>query len=269
MQAENLAEYYIERLIYIENTTNNVQHKVVFPNNSISLTFQFGEPVFEINGGRKLPLPFSAICGQLTKAKEFIFAQGSKMILVKFKPWAARFFFDCELHKYINQIIPLKHFVKSHPDASLNDEFLSVPDKQRIIVGFLQEQFKNISIDHATLQAINIIYSMNGQVKVDDLARKVFTSKRNLERKFKVATGLSPKKFIVNSRFQNGLHFLYEKKGLYDIAYDCGYWDQSHFSNDIKRITGITADNISPRLCRISPINSVFMSSSLQYKRLS
>ena len=40
MQADNLAEYYIEKLIYIENNTNIVQRKVAFPNNSISLMFQ-------------------------------------------------------------------------------------------------------------------------------------------------------------------------------------------------------------------------------------
>src|SRR6266851_4623049 len=125
MQVENLAKNYLERLIIIENNTNNFQRKVVFPNNSISLMFMIEGNIFEIRNGEKLSLPFSAICGQLTKMKEFMFAPGSRIILVKFKPWTAAFFFDYEFHRIINQIIPLKYFTDRHPDVAVQDKILS------------------------------------------------------------------------------------------------------------------------------------------------
>lgn len=230
--------------------------------------FQFGETIFENNCGRKLPIPLFAFCGQLTKSKEFLCAPDSKAILVKFKPWTARFFFNCELYKLTDQIIPLSNFINEDIAIQIIEQFSLVQDKRKLIVDFLQKKFNYISIDNSILQAIDIINKSKGKIKVDELACKVFNSKRNFERKFKALTGLSPKKFIMNIRFQNSLHFLNENNELNDIAYDCAYYDQSHFSNEIKKITGITANNISSQLCRISPIKSIFIPSSLQYKIL-
>lgn len=269
MKTGCLIENYFERIIYVENNTNNFQRKVVLPNNSINLMFQLGETIFENSYGKQLPVPLSAICGQLTKAKEYICPPGSKTIVVKFKPWTAGFFFNCGLHTFIDKNLPLSQFTNRHFDTQLNGQISSAYDKQKAIVNFLQQQFNYTIIDQSILQAINIIHETKGQIKVDDLAYKIFSSKRNFERKFKAVTGLSPKKFITNVRFQNSLHFLEANKGLIDIAYECGYCDPSHFSNDFKIITGITPDNISAQLCRISPIKSVFMSASLQYTGLS
>ncbi|MGI8952949.1 MAG: helix-turn-helix domain-containing protein [Chitinophagaceae bacterium] len=260
--------FYLDRILLVENNTNVVQRKVVFPNNTITLMFQFGETIFENNCGRKLPIPLFAFCGQLTKSKEFLCAPDSKAILVKFKPWTARFFFNCELYKLTDQIIPLSNFINEDIAIQIIEQFSLVQDKRKLIVDFLQKKFNYISIDNSILQAIDIINKSKGKIKVDELACKVFNSKRNFERKFKALTGLSPKKFIMNIRFQNSLHFLNENNELNDIAYDCAYYDQSHFSNEIKKITGITANNISSQLCRISPIKSIFIPSSLQYKIL-
>ena len=230
--------------------------------------FQFGETIFENNCGKKLPVPLLAFCGQLTKSKEFLCAPASKTILVKFNPWAARFFFDCELYRFTDQIIPLSNFLCEDLSMQMIEQFSIVQNKQKFVIDFLQKKFNYISIDKSILQAINIINETKGSIKVDELAGKVFNSKRSFERKFKALTGLSPKKFIMNVRFQNSLHFLHEKNELSDIAYDCAYYDQSHFSNEIKKITGTTANNISPQLCRISPIKSIVIPSSLQYKTL-
>ncbi|MDQ2719417.1 MAG: helix-turn-helix transcriptional regulator [Bacteroidota bacterium] len=260
--------FYLGRILLVENNTNVVQQKVVFPDNTITLMFQFGETIFENNCGRKLPVPLFAFCGQLTKSKEFLCPPASKAILVKFKPWTARFFFNCELHKLIDQVIPLINFINEDMTIQIIEQFSLVQDKRKFIVDFLQKKFNYISIDNAILQAIDIINKSKGKIKVDELACKVFNSKRNFERKFKALIGLSPKKFIMNIRFQNSLHFLNENNELNDIAYDCAYCDQSHFSNEIKKITGITANNISSQLCRISPIKSIFIPSSLQYKIL-
>src|SRR5258708_40019337 len=54
-------------------------------------------------------------------------------------------------------------------------------------------------------------------------------------------TGLSPKSLNKISRFQLSLRLIAKNEHpLTSIAYDCGYFDQSHFIRDFKSFTGIT-----------------------------
>ncbi len=268
INTEQFITTYLDRIIYAENNTNNFQRKIVLPNNSINLMFQFGETVFENSNEKQLPLDNSVICGQITKAKEYTCPPGSKTILIKFKPWTAGLFIAADLHEFIDQNISLSNLPNRQFTTQVIEQILSVSKKQ-IAIDFRQQKFNDIKIDKSILYAINIIYETKGLIKVDELSYKVFNSKRNFERKFKAVTGLPPKKFISNVRFQNCLQFLHANKDLKDIAFDCGFYDQSHFINEFKFITGFTTDNISSKICRIFPTKSIFIASSLQYTGLS
>jgi AraC-like DNA-binding protein len=84
----------------------------------------------------------------------------------------------------------------------------------------------------------NIIHS-KGLMPVDELAKRSFLSTRQFERNFKIFSGFSPKLYSRIIRFQSatqqyGTCF----KTLTDIAYDCGYYDQSHFIHDFKQFSG-------------------------------
>ncbi|MCI0750336.1 MAG: helix-turn-helix transcriptional regulator, partial [Flammeovirgaceae bacterium] len=88
----------------------------------------------------------------------------------------------------------------------------------------------------------SIINKSEGQIRVDSLAYEVGNSKRNLERKFKDTTGLTPKKFIDNTRFQFSLKRLSNNRDLQEVTFLSGYYDLSHFVNDFKKITGKTPE---------------------------
>ena len=86
--------------------------------------------------------------------------------------------------------------------------------------------------------SIGHIIHGRGLVNVRELARENFLSDRHLERKFKEFSGFSPKLFARISRFQAALTEYGSGKSLTAIAYDCGYYDQSHFINDFKEFSG-------------------------------
>jgi AraC-like DNA-binding protein len=93
------------------------------------------------------------------------------------------------------------------------------------------------------LPVITTINNYKGHITVEALARNHFISKRQLERNFKQQTGISPKEFINFVRFEFALQNIKEfhcKKSLLQIAFDSGYYDHAHLSNDIKRYTGLT-----------------------------
>jgi AraC-like DNA-binding protein len=103
---------------------------------------------------------------------------------------------------------------------------------------------KNRSIRYSpnnnVLNAIHQIESEQGRVSVETVARSVGYSRRSLERRFKESTGISVKKFTNHVRFNWALRLLLNGKSLANVAYDCAYFDQAHFTACFKELSGTT-----------------------------
>jgi AraC-like DNA-binding protein len=78
-------------------------------------------------------------------------------------------------------------------------------------------------------------------IRILDLADKVHISQRQLERRFKDRIGISPKHYLRLNRIQKAIQYLnlQNSNDLFSVAYSCGYFDQAHFINDFKKITGL------------------------------
>ncbi|TXJ23716.1 MAG: AraC family transcriptional regulator [Chitinophagaceae bacterium] len=67
-----------------------------------------------------------------------------------------------------------------------------------------------------------------------------YLSTRQFERNFKEFAGFSPKLYSRIIRFQSAIEqYGQTGKSLTEIAYDCGYYDQSHFIHDFKEFSGL------------------------------
>ncbi len=97
---------------------------------------------------------------------------------------------------------------------------------------------RNIGLSYVN-RAAEIIRKTKG-TRIDDLAENLFISQRQLEREFKDKLGISPKHYLRITRLNEVLRLLNDNQmiDLTSIAYQCGYFDQAHFINDFKRITG-------------------------------
>ncbi|MEO6548228.1 MAG: helix-turn-helix transcriptional regulator [Ferruginibacter sp.] len=242
MTNEQFIEFYLEGIFVAENNNLTSYRQIVFPENCIILGFQFENAISEIINGKDFTLPAFTIDGQLTRKKEYTILPGSKILLVKFKPHTASLFFP-NLYELTNQTISLTNLISNKVFKKLEEQFFRNNDKQKTIVNFLKQLMPNKPADKSIVQAITIINETSGQIRVHELASKIYHSKRNFERKFKTATGLTPKQFITNARFQHSLNLLQSNNDLVDIAYLSGYYDQSHFTHEFKVITGVTPDN--------------------------
>lgn len=87
--------------------------------------------------------------------------------------------------------------------------------------------------------AANLIRSTKG-VKIKEVSTRLRISKRQLEREFKEKIGISPKHYLRIIRINEVLRLLNKGKeiNLTSVAYHCGYFDQSHFIHDFKKLTG-------------------------------
>lgn len=87
--------------------------------------------------------------------------------------------------------------------------------------------------------SISHIIQTKGTTDVQTLAGNVCLSTRQFERKFKESAGFSPKLYSRIIRFQAAIaKYGSVTRSLADVAYDCGYYDQSHFIHDIKEFSG-------------------------------
>lgn len=134
------------------------------------------------------------------------------------------------------------HSVLGREGKELEERMLTAGDNRRrveILAGFLEGRLnKNRREEPLVFASIGHIIETRGLVNVTSLASEYFLSNRQFERKFKEFSGFSPKLFARINRFQAALKEYGSGKSLTDIAYDCGYYDQSHFINDFKEFSG-------------------------------
>lgn len=70
------------------------------------------------------------------------------------------------------------------------------------------------------------------------VAREVGWSERQLERRFLARVGVTPKRFAMLRRFERAVALLPTAPSLTSVALEAGYYDQSHFIREARRLTG-------------------------------
>lgn len=100
--------------------------------------------------------------------------------------------------------------------------------------------------DKVVRRAIAIVEQHLGEmISVDELARRLGTSRRNLERKFREELGVGPQKFARDLRLRYGLWLLsYTKKSVTDIGERCGFADTAHFSRLFREAFRMTPSEV-------------------------
>jgi AraC-like DNA-binding protein len=89
------------------------------------------------------------------------------------------------------------------------------------------------------IPAIRQVVAARGRLSIQSLSDQYFLSSRQFTRNFLQYAGFSPKLFSRLLRFESTLEeYGNRNKSLTEIAYDCGYYDQSHFIHEFKEFSG-------------------------------
>jgi AraC-like DNA-binding protein len=166
---------------------------------------------------------------------------------VVFRPEGLMKFFNIPLNELYNKNIPLK-FINNRFEQSIYtriQDSSSFNERIGIIENYLADllceninnfEFKRIN------HAVNLIMQSQGKVSIDLLASEVCLSRKQFERKFAEYIGASPKQYLKTIRLQLSLFLKARNRtlSLTGLAFDCGYYDQSHFINEFKFQTGLT-----------------------------
>lgn len=126
--------------------------------------------------------------------------------------------------------------------AELEERMLAAdddPGRLAILSDFLIGQLERRKRElPPVFTSINRMIEARGLIGVSKLASEYAMSNRQFERKFREFSGFTPKFYSRIIRFQAALKKFGSDSSLTDIAYACGYFDQSHFINDFKEFSG-------------------------------
>ena len=131
---------------------------------------------------------------------------------------------------------------------------LPVHDRKGKIIGVMgitrrdEERMKHHDVREVTAAVDYARKNCEKKVSAADLARATGVSLRNLHRKLSQTIGLSPHELILRTRIQAAAHSLVRTSApIIEIALDHGFCDQSAFTQQFRKRTGMTPKQFRKR----------------------
>jgi AraC-like DNA-binding protein len=133
-------------------------------------------------------------------------------------------------------------------------EAISVYERRLKELNFKPEDF-----DEKIAEAIGIIEENNGEIKIAELAEALNLSSRQLERRFKNSSGLTPKQYARARRLRATAVSLVENENLNwaTRAAEMGFTDQSHLTHEFVAVTGRSPNSFAEKVKQIEHGNLV------------
>jgi len=239
---------YVKQYWGLENVMDRGDHhdQRIVPTGLLELTFYFADRPRSMDPKREI-LDNTLISGQQNRAYDLQVSGTLNMFSITFQPQGAMMFFDLPLVELCDQTIPLKYLDQEWSDRVENDLFDAKGFQARIAI-IEKALWKLLMKNHKILDtaringSIQLINQSRGLIDINMLASRACLSRKQFERTFTACVGISPKRFLRIVRFQHVLLLKQHNMGssFTELAYQCGYYDQSHMIHDFKALSGLS-----------------------------
>lgn len=211
------------------------QWERVFPDGCAGIILNLGNKCLTDNGELSMESGKTYVVGAMNAFKDSFIDNDTHLIGVCLKPATfTNFYTYASQNELTNSTVELEKSNSFSFDKAYKNP-VNYFDR------FYSERIKTKT--YQLHSVINDIHFSKGTISIYDLAKRNFTTIRQLERNFKKFIGLSPKEYSSIIRFQYALSLIKDSKqnrSLLDIAFECGYYDHSHLSLEVKRNTGLS-----------------------------
>ena len=155
-------------------------------------------------------------------------------------------FTSMPVHFLKNQLLNPAELWGKEGQLWVNGVLTATNHQHRILLSenFLKKQFRSLS-QFPSLSICKYIQQEKGHIQIRQLATRFHFSSARFRQLFNERVGISPKGYCRIQRIKYALQQQPLETSLTNWAYQLGYFDQAHFSNDIKQITGL-----SPKECK-------------------
>ena len=181
---------------------------------------------------------------RVTRIKSWKYKNGMNGFVVVFRPGKFRWLFPFPMLECMNHALtfdgvkekPMLAYYYQIIKAKSTEERVDISNECILKRAELMDGKKEI-----TKEAIKLIYA-DLQLHISSISAYLEMTDRHFRRVFSSDMGMQPKQFQKLVRISSSIDKLDKlKKGnTTDIAYECGFFDQSHFINTFKELTRIT-----------------------------
>ncbi|MBN9381776.1 MAG: AraC family transcriptional regulator [Chitinophagaceae bacterium] len=204
------------------------------------LCFHYKGGFCEVTENKILPSFQTGIHGQSLHYRRFRTGESFGLFGAFLYPFAVPVLLGIPASEINNQMVDLASLLGREGEILAEKMLTAKDNRQRagILSAFLENRLPHAGSSRV-IPAIRQVIHTGGQTPIQSLSDQYFLSSRQFTRVFSEYAGFPPKLFSRLLRFEQALSEYGNKdKSLTDIAYDCGYYDQSHFIHEFKEFSG-------------------------------
>jgi AraC-like DNA-binding protein len=161
----------------------------------------------------------------------------SEGIQVNLSPPAAAVLLGAPMDELARRIVPFEEVLPSELVERLADAS-DWDARFDLLEGVLAKRLADGPRRNGATWAWERLAETHGRVRIETLCRELGWSRRRLAARFREEVGLSPKTAARLLRLERATELGASGLEWAQVAYACGYYDQSHLVNEFRQITG-------------------------------
>lgn len=209
----------------------------VLPGTAAVLGLQFEGRVHAEHG----PLSVAGVTGIQRRARRYEYRGRTGSVLVRFTPQGVACL-GVPVSELSDRSVALDQLLPPATVRAVTQQLMDARD-ERARVAAVQQLLLALPLraDPAVAQALVRLGSdrdADEPARVSAVARALGLSERQLERRFLQRVGVTPKRFASLRRFERAVALARTSSSLTAAALAAGYYDQSHFIREFRRLVG-------------------------------
>ncbi|MEO5799314.1 MAG: helix-turn-helix transcriptional regulator [Gemmatimonadales bacterium] len=177
---------------------------------------------------------------------------GTRYLGIRLRPGSARSVLGVPPHELVNRSSPAEPMLGPLADVLIGAlvDTVDIDSAAAAMEGVFTAQIPHyLQPDPLADRAVTRLMESRGELAIALLAKELRTSERTLLRRFKQATGITPKQFARVRRLLAAAWQVVDGAGSWsEIAATTGYADQPHLHHDFVDLTGLRPEAFGARV---------------------
>jgi len=195
-------------------------------------------------------LPLAFLYGPGTTPSTISYHGGPHLtVQIILKPQGLRTLLGLDARRLRNGLLPLSRLLGAPSTRALLAAGTPQAKADLLLQFLVGKAERSTTRDALVERALDLVEQQIENLRLPRILHALDVSERQLERRFAVSVGISPKTYLRVRRFNQALRLMKSRRyrSLASIAYALGFADQSHFIRDLKAFSNVTPKSLSDR----------------------